>query len=412
MSAESPLSTAEVGEEKKEKEQEKEIDDREFSLFGNQVAGHFPILYYNGSLYKPAPDLEILFYQNILRWLPSIKTFIPKYIGIENIKNININELSSNNNKIMTYNKSNNDDDDDDDDIDDINYSKHCFNKNKHRIKNMKFLILEDITNLYYKPCILDIKIGIRHFSPICNNIKKKRKLKKSWCSTNRYLGIRIGGMQIYDNKNKKYQFIDKYSAMQYKINEFIEKIQKYFTKSHHYKKIIKYFINKIKKLINILKNENRFRWFSCSLLFVYEGYESSFNSSNNFDPNRLDLRLIDFSNFVVIENYVDQMNKNQNKKQNQNNNNNYNDNDEILQLTQELDNLSEPDYGLLFGLESMLKLLIELNKTNKIKLRNNNEWIKFRDSIIYSQKALLPFNEYNDFDENTTIKKKNIIIK
>ena len=192
------MSTNEEPQTEQTKEKKEDIS---YGLFSHQVSGHFPILHHNGLLYKPAFDAELEFYQNIDKWLPSIVPFIPCYRGIKSIKDIDIinNEKEEKNNNT-------------------INYSQHCFIRNKHRMQD-KYLILENLTYFYKFPCILDLKIGIRNFSPICNDDKKKEKLKKSWCSTNRSLGIRIGGMKIYNHKNKEYQFIDKYTAIQYNIS-------------------------------------------------------------------------------------------------------------------------------------------------------------------------------------------------
>ncbi len=354
---------------------------REFKLFGNQVAGTLPMLHSNGKLYKPLKTkAEQKFYTNILEWLPQIESFIPKYSGIEEMK---INKISDNTNNNL--------------------WSTQMYKKHKNRICKMPFLILEDLTLKYRKPNILDLKIGIRHFPPICKFNKMLRKLKKSYLSTCKDFGVRIGGLQMYNNNNNTYSIMDKYKAMLLPKHKFIENIILFFTNCNP--KYLNVFLEKLNKIYNILKNEYRFRWFSCSILFVYEGYNMKNNNNNN--NIKLDLKLIDFTNFVVIENYIQRI-KNQNQSQKHENEykNGYeNDCDrEMQQLKDRLDNLNEPDYGLLFGLQTLIKLMNELKRTGTIKNRNEKEWIQYRDQIIYSKMALLPFSNKNQFNNNTTL--------
>ena len=74
------------------------------------------------------------------------------------------------------------------------------------------------------------------------------------------------------------------------------------------------------------------------------------------------------------------------------------------VQLIRDLDNLNEPDHGILFGLESLIKLLTELKDNGSISKRNDKEWTLFTQSISYSNKALSPFANKKDFNEHTIV--------
>eukprot|EP01083_Nonionella_stella_P103321 294920_1 len=63
-------------------------------------------------------------------------------------------------------------------------------------------------------------------------------------------------------------------------------------------------------------------------------------------------------------------------------------------------DNLDEPDNGLLFGLECLIKLLCEMKREGVIKMRDEKEWNQFTQSISYAKKALLPFGNKEQFNE------------
>eukprot|EP01083_Nonionella_stella_P093388 261713_1 len=353
---------------------------REYHLFPNQVAGTLPMLHSDGLLYKPLKtDLEHKFYTHILSWLPSIKPFIPKYCGMEEIKI----QLQAQDN----------------DDHDKMNNEWSCqmFKKHRHRIRAMPFLILEDLTLKYAKPNILDLKIGIRHFPPVCSKKKMDRKLRKSWCSTCRHFGVRMSGIQTFNNKQQKYHIMAKNQAMRLPKDAFCKQICSFFDLTTH--KTLTRFIQKLTQIKQILKDEHRFRWFSCSLLFVYEGQmnEHEEHKTANGDhedddehDDMIDLKLIDFTNFVVIENY-----KNYNHNE---------ENESRLQLNGDWDNLDEADHGLLFGLECLIQLLSEMKCEGAIKMRNEKEWHQFSQSISHAKKALLPFENKEEFNEHTTI--------
>ena len=360
---------------------------RQFKLFGNQVAGTLPILHSDGLIYKPLKtSLEQTFYQNICKWLPSITPFIPKYSGMEYIK-INLDDEESVN---SLYDEQENSDNNP--------WSTQMIKKNKHRIRKLPFLKLEDLTLKYQKPNILDLKIGTRHFAPICKTNKKERKLKKSWISTCRDFGVRIGGLQMYDNDLAEYAIMSKQAALRLSKDEFCAKISNFFV--HGNKQNLEVFLQKLTKMFEILRDEHRFRWFSCSLLFVYEGFEHRIDDDTEFkcdddevDEERLDLKLIDFTNFVIVENYLEHQ---QNDEE---------DKDEgICQLDEELDNLEQPDHGILFGLEGLIKLLRELKERGSIKRRSEKEWNRFSERICWSKLALRPFANKKIFNENTTI--------
>merc|ERR1712087_969823 len=100
----------------------------------------------------------------------------------------------------------------------------------------------------------------------------------------------------------------------------------------------------------------------------------------------RLDLKLIDFTNFVIVERYLEPQ-KNEEVIEEEEDKN-----EERCQLNAELDNLEQPDHGILFGLEGLMKLLSELKERGNIKSRNEKEWTRFSERICSSKMALRPF--------------------
>merc|ERR1712032_191477 len=181
-------------------------------------------------------------------------------------------------------------------------------------------------------------------------------------------------------------------------MGEFVAKITQFFKRASN--ECLHAFIEKLRKMFDILKTEHRFRWFSCSLLFVYEGFglrneEENECKNKDTDSIKLTLKLIDFTNFVIVKNYLTMQQKEKMEVGNE---------EEICQLDGELDTLDKPDYGILFGLESLIALLVELKEFGNIKRRSEKEWNAFVASLCCSKMALRPFANEKIFNQNTTI--------
>jgi len=73
------------------------------------------------------------------------------------------------------------------------------------------YLVLEDLTHGLIHPHILDLKMGIQQHNSKESAEKKAKKQKRVESTTSKSVGVRIGGMQTYDDIKRAFVLKDKY---------------------------------------------------------------------------------------------------------------------------------------------------------------------------------------------------------
>ena len=131
------------------------------SAFPHQVAGHDLIrILDNGQLAKPSATAEIQFYETA-RNHNSILQFLPKYYG-----------------KTWLCAQS-----------EDVDASSNT--------DGTEALVLENLIVGYTKPCVMDLKLGIRLYDDNANEEKKARMIKQASVTTSGSTGVRICGAKV-----------------------------------------------------------------------------------------------------------------------------------------------------------------------------------------------------------------------
>jgi len=166
---------------------------------------------------------------------------------------------------------------------------KKRFNKD-----NTKFLKLKDLTTNYKAPSILDLKMG----SMAYNAVKKNHQMSKLIHSTSASLGFRICGLSV-KTKNKSEHFFDKYWGRNIPPERITNALAIFFHDGEKIRKnlLLKY-IKRLKYLHEVISESIGFRFFSTSLLFVYD---ASLEDEVNDHPSLSDesyetIKLIDFA--------------------------------------------------------------------------------------------------------------------
>jgi len=167
-----------------------------------------------------------------------------------------------------------------------------------------RYIMLEDLTKYYKKPCIMDIKIGIQTWD-------EDAKPEKIFTEINKYpiqqkIGFRFTGMRVWDNVLQTYR--EHGREYGYALND--KTMVNAFTEYLYNGKIIRHDIIPllIKKLQNIEEyfiQQNEYRFYGSSLLFIYEGEieQSLLKNTNNptSQSHQTDIRMIDFAHVWPI---------------------------------------------------------------------------------------------------------------
>eukprot|EP01121_Diplochlamys_sp_Union-15-3_P020724 TRINITY_DN8159_c0_g1_i1.p1 TRINITY_DN8159_c0_g1~~TRINITY_DN8159_c0_g1_i1.p1 ORF type:complete len:264 (+),score=26.40 TRINITY_DN8159_c0_g1_i1:30-794(+) len=160
------------------------------------------------------------------------------------------------------------------------------------RYQQKDYIVLEDLSHQYTKPCLLDIKVGTRTWSPQVSEKKKQRVIQRDLVTTTSTLGLRYCGSKGYNRVLDQYIYFTKAVGQKLSRHDFFDKIVPWFINERNSirKDVCRQYIEHLKVLKSWLENSKYCtRFYSCSLLFCYEG-------ASNKTANPI-IKMIDFAN-------------------------------------------------------------------------------------------------------------------
>lgn len=293
-------------------------------FFRNQVAGHNALLWDSGTVCKPLIPAEYDFYSTLEYNSPKLIPYVPKYYGIMSIDKSAVSDddihvmaqnNASHNNNDNTNNKTNDDNSDTclfnrwaykclqkrgKDVKKQLNNNNNNNYNNANNTVNMKsksidepthkqYIVLEDLTFAYSKPSILDLKLGTRQHGDNDSPAKIESKIARCKSTTSSSIGLRLCGMQVYRPIQHRNIYRDKYYGRSLDVTSFKLSLRDYFWDGQSYRTDAMIgFIQRLTEFRQALIDEPNYRFYSSSLLLVYEGadYCNSDSSNNNTSNN------------------------------------------------------------------------------------------------------------------------------
>jgi len=231
-----------------------------FEPYAHQVAGHSSIFKLDGMVCKHLIPREYQFYQTIYNSFPQLIPLIPEFHG-----SITLHSPSS---SIVPSSPSSSPSDA----ASVVPFSSACDESDDV----YEFVVLQDLTAGMLKPCAMDMKVGTRHRFP-----------------TSKLLGYRLCGMRVH--RWAGLYAVDRLFGRGLTPENVEDPVAAFLFDGERVRtELIPSILQGLHRIISTLKDPSfPFRFYTSSLLFIYEG-----DQSTQTIPH-VDLKIIDFAHAI-----------------------------------------------------------------------------------------------------------------
>ncbi|KAG8231313.1 hypothetical protein J437_LFUL006969 [Ladona fulva] len=135
------------------------------------------------------------------------------------------------------------------------------------------FILLENLTARFKQPCVLDLKVGTRQYGDSASPAKVRSKMMKVATTTSGKIGLRLGGMQVYQVTTRRFLCRNKLFGRALTIEGFRMALVQFLHNGWHIRlDVVKPLLERLEALEGILTRLGAARFYTCSLLCLYEG--------------------------------------------------------------------------------------------------------------------------------------------
>jgi len=226
-----------------------------FEPYTHQAGGHCCILKFDGRLCKPLVQRECEFYRTIHKDVPRLATITPQFYGCVAVS------PDKSSPHMLDY-------------VSAKEHSSSLLEGSSNGGEHFQYyIVLQDLTAGMGKPCVMDIKMGTH----------------RQRFDTSVELGLRICGMRVW-RENGLYS-VDRLFGRGLTRDTIEDAVGAFlFDGSSWRTELIPLILNKLQNIIAVVQH-SPFRFYTSSLLFIYDGDEDSSAS--------VDVRLVDFAHAI-----------------------------------------------------------------------------------------------------------------
>ncbi|XP_065152139.1 inositol polyphosphate multikinase [Paramisgurnus dabryanus] len=146
---------------------------------------------------------------------------------------------------------------------------------------NEVYLKLEDVTQGFLRPCIMDVKIGRRSYDPFASQEKREEQIRKYPLMEE--IGFLLLGMRVYQMDSESYITHDQFYGRSLEKDTVKNGLSRFFYNGKDIRRdAISLIISKIQSILRWFENQTQMHFYASSLLLVYEGFPHGVNGTKH----------------------------------------------------------------------------------------------------------------------------------
>lgn len=164
------------------------------------------------------------------------------------------------------------------------------------------YLVLENLTEGFVKPCVMDLKVGAETYGPDASDLKKVQEDAK-YTGTKGPLGFSVTGIISHDQNGSKR--LNKSFGRSLSVDNIDQVLDNFLTPEPKFAKLLATcFLEKLEEFLAFFNSQTEYHIYASSLLFVYD-YDSA-EKENYTMRNPVRLKLIDFAHVFPANGELD----------------------------------------------------------------------------------------------------------